>query len=74
MTYTTPRPDCRRLRPPVELGVLMTVGGVPVILARVRDPQIVRGAVQTAIQAAMQRDGVAARQEAQMLTGLLAEI
>jgi hypothetical protein len=50
------------------------MGGVPVVLARLSDPQVVRSAVQMAIQAAEHRCGIAARQEARMLTGLLAEI
>jgi len=60
--------------PPLEVGVMMTMGGVPVVLARLRDPQAVRTAVEAAILAANQRDDIGGRQEARMLAGLLREI
>ena len=74
MTHTTSRPDCRRRMPAIAIGLMVTMGGVPVVLTRLRDPQVVRSAVQTAIQAAEHRCGTAARQEARMLTGLLGQI
>ena len=74
MAQTTPRTGCRRPMPAIEVGLMMDMGGVPVVLARLRDPQAVRSAVQAAIQAAQQRDDIGGRQEARMLAGLLAEI
>jgi len=74
MTHTTPRTGCRRPMPPIEVGVMMTMGGVPVVLHRSTDPQLVRRTVESAILVARQRDDIAGRQETRLLTGLLEKI
>ncbi len=74
MAQTTPRTGCRRPMPAIEVGLMMDMGGVPVVLHRTTDPQLVRRTVESAIQAAQQQDTIAARQEARLLIGLLEKI
>lgn len=74
MTHTNPRTHSHRRMPALELGIVMQVGDVPVVLCRVTDQQVVRDAIRNAITAAHQRDGIGARQEARLLTGLLEQI
>jgi hypothetical protein len=75
MTTTQPnRNHSHRRLPPLELGIVMQVGDVPLVLVRVTDQQVVRDAIRNAITAAQQRDGIGARQEARLLTGLLDQI
>lgn len=74
MRHTTPRHGCRPPMPPVEVGLMWTLGGVPVVLHRSTDPGLVRQTVESAIQVARQRDDIAGRQETRLLTGLLEKI
>jgi len=74
MTHTTPRHGCRPPMPPLEVAVVMEMHGVPVVLHRSTDPQLVRRTVESAILVARQRDDIAGRQETRLLTGLLDKI
>jgi hypothetical protein len=71
------RPDGRRgcnMRvaiPPVELGFIVRFGDVPVVLGSLRDPFLVRGAIEAAIQNAGPADDVPSRQKMKLLTSLL---
>jgi hypothetical protein len=42
----------RNARPSLELGVIVQIGEVPVVLGRMRDPQLVRRALETVIESA----------------------
>ena len=68
-----PRPSHHRV-PALELGIVMQMGDVPVVLCRVTDRRVVRDAIRNAITAAQERDGIGARQEARLLSGLLDQV
>jgi len=63
--------------PPLELGVFMRIGAVPVVLGRLNDPSVVRGALETAVQSARTRPGSAGitdSQEIRLLGELLRQM
>ncbi len=57
--------------PPLELGLIMRFGGVPVVMSSLRDPQMVRAAIETAIRNAGAPVDVAGREELRLFAGLL---
>lgn len=61
--------------PLLELGVVMRVGRVPVVLGRLRDPRVIRSALQSAIQAAREDPGdIAGQQDIGLLRELLSQV
>lgn len=77
LAKTIPRSTCRRRMPPVELGLLVDMAGVPVVLARISDPRVVRGAIEHALQAASEGSGglnIAERQQLRFLQRLLDQV
>jgi hypothetical protein len=63
--------------PRLELGIIARFqrDGVPVILANISDPAVVRSAIQTAINSARQGGGdIAQRQQTRLLGELLAQM
>jgi hypothetical protein len=66
--------NTRAAIPPVELGFIVRFGDVPVVLGSLRDPLLVRGAIEAAIQNAGSADDVPSRQRMKLLTGLLRQI
>jgi hypothetical protein len=57
--------------PPVELGLIMRFGGVPVVLGSLRDPRVVRGAMEAAMRSAPEAPGDIARHQEMRLFGEL---
>jgi len=49
--------------PPVELGLILRLGGVPVVLGSLRDPHVVRGAMEAAMRSAPEAPGDIGRQQ-----------
>ena len=67
------RPRCTSpaSMPPVELGLIMRLGGVPVVLGSLRDPHVVRGAMEAAMRSAPEARGDIGRRQEMRLFGEL---
>jgi len=52
-----PRAACRRRLPPIQLGLLIDVGDIPVVLARFNSPLLAKTAIQAALRAAGELPG-----------------
>jgi hypothetical protein len=57
--------------PPVELGLIVRFGNVPVVLGSLRDPHVVRGAMEAAMRSTSEAPGDIGRRQEMRLFGQL---
>jgi hypothetical protein len=70
------RHNCHRTAatlPPAELGIIMQIGSVPVVMVRLRDPDILRMVQEAAMTLAAESDDISERQQAALVAELLGQ-